>query len=808
MPGPWEKYQQQPGFIPDPTFPGKLQGQNLNNEGQALQNVRTQQQIQTQPLQNESTRVGIEQNRQSMQNQRFNQNQGLRQEWNNLPLNKNFQVVMQKAGGALSANDTSQGDLAVLYAFATVMDPDSVVRESEQDMAKSTASRFEQLKTQYNMGAKGARLPDGVRPGLQEQIRANTKVISQFYGQQRGFYADLAKRNGFDPHEIVGPDPLDQFSKIETDYIKQRGGTPKINGVPTSERFRNETDPVASAQMDAAIRSGLSYEQASEMAKAAGYPPPDRGTYNEAVKFAKNNRGYKNSLAEATRTVPTTAFERFAASPVGAAISGAAKAATMGTADNIAGALGADPEAFRQAQDALAAQHPTADLIGQVGGGATAGIGISSALSRIPGMAGGMFGSKIAPNLLSREGMVGDTLYGAGYGAGSEDDNRLQGALTGGLTGLGGGIAARGAVGGAASAISPTGGALRPLYDMGVRPSIGQRLGGVVNNLEEKFQSIPLVGDAIKGTRDRARDQFQIGLFNDSLKDIGQSLPEGMGVGHEPHAFAQGAFNKAYDAAKSNMTAVVDGPFSQDIGNLQQTVGALRPESQQQFAKVWSGSVARRIQDGALSGRAFKDATSEIEKKVAALRNSKTGDGELADALQQASDALKSSAMRNSPPEVVAAMNAADSGYAKLVRIEEASRKAGGEPAEFSPSQYNTAVKSASGGVRNREYLRGAALNADIAALGTRLGDKVSNSGTVDRLAAGGAAYGLGAVNPYAASFLGALGTLNAPGVRNVVTELMAPRASPFFDRTAEQLRQRARLAGMFGAPLALGLEQ
>jgi hypothetical protein len=36
------------------------------------------------PLERESKQVNIEQNRSSMQNQRFNQNQGLRQEFNNL----------------------------------------------------------------------------------------------------------------------------------------------------------------------------------------------------------------------------------------------------------------------------------------------------------------------------------------------------------------------------------------------------------------------------------------------------------------------------------------------------------------------------------------------------------------------------------------------------------------------------------------------------------------------------------------------------------------------------------------------------
>jgi hypothetical protein len=339
---------------------------------------------------------------------------------------------------------------------------------------------------------------------------------------------------------------------------------------------------------------------------------------------------------------------------------------------------------------------------------------------------------------------------------------------------------------------------------MGVRPSIGQRMGGFPNAMEEKLQSLPLVGDAVKGTRDKARDQFQVGLFNDALGDIGQQLPKDVKPGHAAHAFAQDAFDKAYNAAKSSMVAAADNPLAQDLGNLQRTIGTLKPDSQKTFNKIWSDSVARRFKGGQLAGPAFKDATSEIEKRIAAIRNSQSGDGELAGALQEAVDALKGSAMRNSPPEAAAAMDAADRGYAKLVRIEEASRKAG-EPAEFSPTQYNTAVKTMSGGVRNRAYLRGDALNTDIAAIGTRLGDKVSNSGSFDRYAVPLAMTAASYLNPKAALALGSLGLVNAPGIRGITTGLMAPRGIKA--RTlADWLRAQSGRAGQIGGATSLGL--
>jgi hypothetical protein len=115
--GPWEKYGSGgSGSVyglprtPAPQTPAQTQSDQLGV-------VRTQQQIASQPLQNESTQTSIEQNRSSMQNQRFNQNQGLRQEFNNLPEVKNYGVAATSLNTALKAPDSPQGDLAIIYAL-------------------------------------------------------------------------------------------------------------------------------------------------------------------------------------------------------------------------------------------------------------------------------------------------------------------------------------------------------------------------------------------------------------------------------------------------------------------------------------------------------------------------------------------------------------------------------------------------------------------------------------------------------------------------------------------------------------------
>jgi hypothetical protein len=234
MPNPFDQFDNHAG----PVYGLPRQAPMQTSEqatGQTLQNTKNQLDIANNPLTVANTKTNIEQGQASIQNQKFNQNQGLRQEYNALPLTKNYQTVVQKMGSALNAPPGPQGDLDVLYAFATVMDPNSVVRESEQDMAKQTASLYQQLQQKYRSYLEGNGLPPEVRQGLIETMRHNTAVINNSYNQQRAQYEDLAKRNGFDPVEIVGPHLGSTMQPLEKQYIEAHGGTPRINGVPVDQ---------------------------------------------------------------------------------------------------------------------------------------------------------------------------------------------------------------------------------------------------------------------------------------------------------------------------------------------------------------------------------------------------------------------------------------------------------------------------------------------------------------------------------------------------------------------------------------------
>jgi hypothetical protein len=217
-----------PPLHPTPQTPDQAQGQALNNQ-------RTAQEIATQPLQNANTQANIQQSQASVHNQTFNQNQGLRQEFNALPEVKNYSVALSSLGTALKAPDTPQGDLAIIYAYAKAADPGSVVREGEMDMATATASLPQQFQADAQKLTQGKRLPPAVRTGLIETMRQAVLGMRQTYDQQRNRYATLAQQNGFDPQQIVGQPLYDAIRPLEENYIRQHGGTPRDPNAPQDQ---------------------------------------------------------------------------------------------------------------------------------------------------------------------------------------------------------------------------------------------------------------------------------------------------------------------------------------------------------------------------------------------------------------------------------------------------------------------------------------------------------------------------------------------------------------------------------------------
>lgn len=558
-------------------------------------------------------------------------------------------------------------------------------------------------------------------------------------------------------------------------------GKAKILTEGDKVEYSTDTDREFTALAEAAFRDGADRDELDALAAKYGRPPfgpdLDRAIQTRSsggiITFTAPQSGVKDVSAE------QRAVGEFSANPGGAAVIGAGNGLLLGGSDEVFGTIRglatgqpigqSIAEADLQKQ-IIAETNPVAYGAGNVAGGVGTSVLAGGALARL--------GLSQAPMVLSGPAIAADIGTGAIAGGLESNTNRLGGAMLGGAAGVAGGVTGRSL----GKAIAPTGGASRPLYAQGVEPTLGQRFGGMANWAEETLGSIPVVGGAVRGARQQARDQFETGAFNQALGEIGLKLPKGVKNGQEAHRFAQNRFSDAYDKAREGLAMVRDEQFIDNYKALAEEIagGGLSKDSANRFRQIVTAQVDRRLKDGRLEGDALKQVQSALGKRIAAIRNSQSGDQELAGALESLSTIIDDAARRNSPAEAVAALDAADRGYAQLVRIETASGMGAiDEAGRFTPKQYAAAVKKDAGGraTRSKAWLRGDALGQEYADAGLRLADKVPNSGSPERqMAATAILGGMGAVAPKTLAIPAAASLPYLPGVRGVTNALIAPR--------------------------------
>lgn len=305
---------------------------------------------------------------------------------------------------------------------------------------------------------------------------------------------------------------------------------------------------------------------------------------------------------------------------------------------------------------------------------------------------------------------------------------------------------------------------LQLLQREGVRPTIGQALGGRWNATEEKLQSLPIMGDMIAKARNTARDDFNQAALNRVTAPIGRKATETGQAGVQQVGDMVG---DAYTQAKSQL-----GNFRLDrqgVGELQkirQMADMLPDETARgQFQKLW-GTLANDISpNGTIKAEAFKRIDSKLAKEAARFSGAPDAyQQQLGDALGEVRTSITQNALRANP-NAAAMMKAADTAYANLVRVEGASKNALQTGGFFTPGQLGSAVRQADQSVRDRATARGTALMQDLAGAGQSvLGNKVPNSATADRLMLGAGGLGAGMLNPaIPLSLLGGAGLYTSP---------------------------------------------
>lgn len=151
---------------------------------------------------------------------------------------------------------SAQDDLALIFAYMKILDPDSVVREGEFANAQNTGGIPDRVVNAYNNALRGTRLNDTQRS---EFFRSANRVIQQY---QAGADAsarrqrELAASYGLDPDRVApdpgartqrqseGPRTRFQRNDAQEDYLRR---FPQNRSVRLGERgnpyFLNPRDP-------------------------------------------------------------------------------------------------------------------------------------------------------------------------------------------------------------------------------------------------------------------------------------------------------------------------------------------------------------------------------------------------------------------------------------------------------------------------------------------------------------------------------------------------------------------------------------
>ena len=492
------------------------------------------------------------------------------------------------------------------------------------------------------------------------------------------------------PLQAPAKDPLqlsgDSKTAIEIDptlkAIGTRVGQMLVNGTPDGKIMQFLRD------------SGVPPESTSVMQALGERKKP---SFREWMR-ANPGQIYPVGPEFYTKQVPLTASRRLFNKTAATDLGGAAAAGVAATGNAIlgdrgssfVGALSGDPEAAKTGMDLLRTNHPIASFGGDLAGQAI----LEAGIGRIPG-AQGLLSSRFGRRLV-------DAAYGAYSGSGDNADDAGSGAVLGGLTGLGFGMAGRGlqrAAGNTLTGVRDAG--LQYLHGKKIPLTLGQIARGVGDigdsgtsnvadevgkntaGIEERLMGLPGVEGFIKTARQRGDVAFNKEAFR-------QIAPDVTGIGTDGLASAKAAETAAY-AKLDPVRMAVDPQFDQGVAAVEQASKGLSHHSGDVQSVI--KDIRDQINNGEMSGKGYQVALRAIRKTRATL-NDDVG-GKAANALDALENEMSGLGARQGG-QVAQDLAEANAIHARRQIIKQASKGAGAQSAGgmFSAKDLNRAAVS------------------------------------------------------------------------------------------------------------------
>lgn len=191
------------------------------------------------------------------QNQDYERTEKMRNHFDMLPEVKTYKeaVPVYQAAKEAAGRDNKASDLNLVYAVAKLMDPGSVVRESESAMVVASGSPAERFQGVWNSIIGGGKLTPELRKELMTEIESRMNAYRSAYDNQRQQYGKFAELAGVNPSHVFA-DPLEMGKPFGAGSATGGGQIPKWNppsapqegdkrrgrnraGVPIEQIYRN-----------------------------------------------------------------------------------------------------------------------------------------------------------------------------------------------------------------------------------------------------------------------------------------------------------------------------------------------------------------------------------------------------------------------------------------------------------------------------------------------------------------------------------------------------------------------------------------
>lgn len=300
------------------------------------------------------------------------------------------------------------------------------------------------------------------------------------------------------------------------------------------------------------------------------------------------------------------------------------------------------------------------------------------------------------------------------------------------------------------------------LADKGVTMTPGQISGGLLGRIEQKVQSVPILGDAIREAKVKGVEQFNRAAINDALKPVGKKLPEGI-KGNAAIEWASDALGSAYEALLPSLSLTVPRPVkntARELGKfgdeppqksfappspeslpgrleqVRQSGANLAPEQRTQLGSIIDKEVLSRADaNGVLDGKTLKNIESKLTSMDKVMRRSENyAVRELGMRVQDVRSALRDMIAEANPTHA-AALSKINDGYAKFKIAQRAATSTAAKEGVFTPTQYHSAVKAKDVSKDKARFAEGTAKQQELSKAGKFvLPDVVADSGTADRI--------------------------------------------------------------------------